>query len=84
LTFPPFITRFHFRPLGKQSAKRKIEANEQASKGVIRFSNRLKAKHLLIMLRFLISFLRRTDPVVPLGRWGYHFEKQLIYQKYYD
>lgn len=48
-------------------------------------TSRLSGGYAIVtMLRFLLTFLRRTDPVVPLGRWGYHYEKQLIYQKYYE
>ena len=36
------------------------------------------------MLRYILRLLTRADPPVPLGRWGYHFDKQRVYQVYYE
>jgi hypothetical protein len=36
------------------------------------------------MLRYILRFLAHTDRPVPLGRWGYHFNKQRVYQVYYE
>lgn len=34
---------------------------------------------------YLITmFTRYFQTYKPLGRWGYHFEKSILYQKYYD
>ena len=34
---------------------------------------------------FLVKIFRRyLHTHKPLGRWGYHFEKSILYQKYYD
>jgi hypothetical protein len=37
------------------------------------------------MYHFVLRFLQRTlETPKPLGRWGYHFETQIRYQKYYE
>ena len=38
-----------------------------------------------MLVNFLMMLFRvKADPVVPLGRWGHHWEKRMLYQKYYD
>jgi len=36
------------------------------------------------MYQFLMRILKMSPEFAPLGRWGYHWEAKLKYQKYYD
>lgn len=39
----------------------------------------------VVMYKYLLRiFFPLAERPVPLGRWGYHFEKQRVYQKYYE
>lgn len=35
------------------------------------------------MFRFIMRFLN-PEPIVPLGRWGHHWEYMKRHQKYYE
>lgn len=43
----------------------------------------MKVKHLLPILKILDYFVAKESKQV-LGRWGYHWEKNVRYEKYYD
>lgn len=38
----------------------------------------------MLFKRFISFFKMSTDNSVVLGRWGYHWEKKMLYNKYYD
>lgn len=41
--------------------------------------------HYIMLFYIIYKFLRKQpDTYVPLGRWGHHWEKRLLYQKYYE
>ena len=38
-----------------------------------------------MLVKMMIMLFRiKAEPLTPLGRWGHHWEKRLIHQKYYD
>ncbi len=38
----------------------------------------------MLFKRFILFFKMSTNNPVVLGRWGYHWEKKILYNKYYD
>lgn len=36
------------------------------------------------MIQYIIKLFRTKEQIKVLGRWGYHWDKNIIYNKYYD